>query len=337
MDRISELSNHILSDILTILSTEDLLKTSILSKRWHKLWTLCIDLYFDTSNVLGSNNEEEYAPTVKPGFHLTMKRHPIVILGKRQPIKLTMKRRVTLDDEFVKRVDRFVKNFQGTIIKSFMVNFCLDKEQRRSIDQWITFAIARQVQRIDLLFLGTPCANRTTGLHNCYKFNFALFSKTDASTLNHLRLENCSIFDTRGLDTDDFSPFKNLRSLSLEEVKLDGTYLGNMISSCPWLEQLCLFYFDTPMLKSIDFSISFKKGLGSFAFCATKFPKLEIMHVDIYSTVAAPKIIQPFKHLKELKLKLSLSWKILNDVEYDLLWILNILQASLLLQKLTVM
>ncbi|MCH90855.1 hypothetical protein A2U01_0011778, partial [Trifolium medium] len=85
-------------------------------------------IYFDTFNVRGSSEEElqltGYAPTVKPGFRLTIKRHPIVKPGfllpttkRRPPIKLkflpAMKRPVNLidmsSDEFVKRVDQFVK------------------------------------------------------------------------------------------------------------------------------------------------------------------------------------------------------------------------------------
>lgn len=51
-------------------------------------------------------------------------------------------------DEFVKRVDPFVKNFQGTKIDSFIVSFYLDCEQSTAIDPWISFAIARRVERI---------------------------------------------------------------------------------------------------------------------------------------------------------------------------------------------
>ena len=46
-------------------------------------------------------------------------------------------------DEFVNQADQFVKNFEGTKIDSFLVNFCLDCEQSNNIDQWISFAIAR--------------------------------------------------------------------------------------------------------------------------------------------------------------------------------------------------
>ncbi|WJX80312.1 hypothetical protein P8452_63327 [Trifolium repens] len=56
-DLISELPDEILSYILTMLSMKDLLKTSILSRRWCKLWGLRKDLYFDINNVFGSEEE----------------------------------------------------------------------------------------------------------------------------------------------------------------------------------------------------------------------------------------------------------------------------------------
>jgi hypothetical protein len=417
-DRISQLPDDILSYIFTTLSMEDLSKAILVSRRWCKLSALRIDLYFHIFNVLGSSEKE-----LLPARYLM--NFPITKLG----FLPTIKRVINLDgsaNEFVKRVDQFVKNFQGTIVDSFMVNFHLDYEQSNTIDQWILFAIARRVRSINLLFLGRTNVHHTTR-HNRYKFDFALFSKTNASSLNHLRLENCLVCHPFNCD---FIPFKNLRSLSLEEVELDESFIENVLSNCLQLQELFLFLcefksskleivssslchlkiigcymvsnnknrmevnlilldclklrslvyrgyiwcgldivnINTPMVKSIDFSISFNEDLNAFAQCAT-FPELEIMHVDIYSTVshkvleeflfyfrnaiycllnyilshtslvqvAAPKTTQPFKHLRQLNLILSLSWEILNDVGYDLLWILNILQASPILQKLLVM
>jgi hypothetical protein len=56
-DRVSELPDCILSYILTMLSVKDLLRTTVLSKRWCKLWALRRDLFFDIF-MLGSSEEE---------------------------------------------------------------------------------------------------------------------------------------------------------------------------------------------------------------------------------------------------------------------------------------
>lgn len=92
---------------------------------------------------------------------------------------------------------------------------------------------------------------------------------------------------------------------------------------------------NTPMLKSINHSAIFPGIPNAFAFFAT-LPELEILHLDICLKVTTSlKITQPLKHLKQLSF--IIDWDILQRVEFDLLWILTILQASPLLQKLSFM
>jgi hypothetical protein len=231
-DRISELSDDILSYILTMLSVKDLLKTSILSKRWCKLWAVRRDLFFDIF-MLGTTEDD----LLQSGYLVDASD-----TGKQ----------VNLDKSagvFVERVDQFTKNFQGTIINSFLVNFYFDCEHSDIIDQWVSFAIERGVGRMDLLFLGTPYKHRTTR-RDPYKFDLALFSKTNLSTLHHLSLENCLVYNPINFD---FIPFKNLRSLSLVSAKLDETFLESLLSNCPRLQELFLISCE---LKSLPVIVS---------------------------------------------------------------------------------
>jgi hypothetical protein len=62
-DRISELPDEIVSYILTMLSIKDLMKASILSRRWCNVWSLRRDLHFDVLNVLRS--EKEFSISMK--------------------------------------------------------------------------------------------------------------------------------------------------------------------------------------------------------------------------------------------------------------------------------
>ncbi|CAJ2631343.1 unnamed protein product [Trifolium pratense] len=360
-DRISELPDYILSDILTMLSMKDSLKTGVLSKRWCKLWSLRRNLYFDIFNVIGSSEEE-----------LLQKGYLVDVLDTSFSGVTTMERHINPDmskDEFVKRVNQFVMNFQGTVMESFSVNFHLDHEQSSTIDQWISFAIARGVGRIDLLLIGRPYNAPPTGRGNPCTFDFGIISKSNTSTLNHLRLENCLVFHPT---ICDFTPLKNLRSLSLERSKLDETFIETLLVNCPRLEELCLIScdckvlldclkltsleldclrltssedgfvtlnFNTPMLKSIEFSIPSNQVLNTYvALCTIFFPELEILHLTTFSMVTtSPKITQPIKHLKQLHLFVFVDSYILDDMEYDPLWFLNILQACPLLQKLSIM
>jgi len=277
-DRISELPNCILSNILAMLSIKDLLKTSILSKRWCNLWALRRDLYFDIFNVLGSSEEEllqsQYlievlnTSTISPG---------VIFYGvptKEKHVNLDMSR-----DEFVKRVDGFVKNFQGTKIDSFIVSFYLDCEQSSAINPWISFAIARRVERIDLLFLGRPYV---LPINKCkrYEFDFDLFSETNASTLKHLRLENCLVCHPIKCD---FIPLKNLRSLSLEEVRLEETFIESLLSKCPRLEELSLIFceFKSSVPEIVSSSLCHLKVLGCYLVCNNNYLwRLNLNYVD---------------------------------------------------------
>ncbi|WJX80297.1 hypothetical protein P8452_63315 [Trifolium repens] len=360
-----------------MLSIKDLLKTSVLSKRWCKLWGLRKDLYFDIHNVLGTEME-----LLEKGYLVDVTRYS------------RTNRCVNLDlsqKEFVKRVDQFLKNFHGTTINSFFINFYLDCQQSNTIDQWIRFAIVRGVERINLLFLGRSYVNRTTQ-NKHYKFDSALFSETNASTVKHLHLEYCLICHPTNRD---FTLFKNLRSLSLRHTKLDEMFIESLLSSCQHLEELCLiscefkssmpkivssslchlevavcyYLFDnnyeadlnldivdcpkltlleyhgldldtldlnTPLLKNINFSISSKELNAFLSLCAT-FPELEILNVNTnFKVTTSLKITQSLKHLKRLNFIIDNSY-ILHNEDYDPLWILNILQASPFLQKLTIM
>jgi hypothetical protein len=204
-----------------MLSIKDLMKTSILSRRWCNVWSLRRDLHFDVFNVLGSDKE-----LVENNLYMSR-------------------------DEFAKRVNQFVKNFKGTKIDSFLVNFKLDCEQSSTVNQWIRFAVTKRVGRMDLLFLGRPYAYACRTRHNYFKLDFALFLETNVSALNHLRLENCLVCNPINCD---FTPFKNLRYLSLEKSKLDETFIESLLSNCPRLEELyllfCKFKSYMPMIVS---------------------------------------------------------------------------------------
>ncbi|XP_045794112.1 uncharacterized protein LOC123888986 [Trifolium pratense] len=336
-----------------------------------KLWGIRRDLYFDIHNVLGNKDE-----LIENGFLIDVNSKYIDPEVSR--------------DEFVKRVNQFVKNFPGTKIDSFLVSFNLNFEQSNNIDQWLSFAIARGVERIDLLFLGKPFVRHPQSGER-YKFAFKLFSESNASTLKHVGLEYCHlVHPTNG----DFEPFKHLKSLSLLSVKVDEIFIENLLSNCQLLEELslvdCAFKSSTPkiissslchlnvskcykvsgsknaitfielmlvncpkltslecdevdtlninshVLKRINFSISSEEYLDAFALCAT-FPELEIMHLGIFPMVTPfQAIAQPLKYLKQLDCIIYLSYTD-DDEECDLMLILDILRASPLLQKLSVM
>ncbi|KAI5423928.1 hypothetical protein KIW84_030231 [Lathyrus oleraceus] len=301
---------------------KDLLKISILSKRWGEVWALRRNLHFDTLNVFGDSDSS------------------------------IIERLVNLDnerDEFAKRVDQFVKSFSGRVIDSFLVKFCLNGDQSTIIDRWIRFAIERGAERIDLLFGGVLYGY--SHLRNCYKFSLDLLLEINTLTLKHLCLQRCLIFHPTNYD---FSPLKNLRFLSLSDVKVDEILLESLLSNCRLLEELqldaCQFEasmpmiissslinlkiiyphnrrmveveltlvdcvkltsleydgyglntmsINTPAMKCIDFTISYEDDLDIFAF--SKFPQLEIMSIDMSSTLTNPKFLKNQKDIRDIE------------------------------------
>ncbi|KAI5423854.1 hypothetical protein KIW84_030177, partial [Lathyrus oleraceus] len=376
-DHISQLPDCILSYILTKLSMKDLLKTSILSKRWCNLWALRRDLYFDVFNVF-ENNEEEL---LQKGYLFDIpSAHCFIILERSINLELSL-------DEFVRWVDQFLKHSNATVIDSFLVNFYLNSQQQTTIDNWISLVIKRGIQRIDLLFKGSPYG-RCDRPRKYYKFSFNLFLESNASTLKHLSLECCIISIPPNCN---FIPFKSLSFLSLKWVKVDGIFIQSLpqleelhliecelkssilkmvssslchlkVTSCyvlfgnskKFIEQCSLdclkltsldydghdlanLNFNTPMLNNFHLVVSYSQHLIAFRLFAT-LPKLESLQLDIYSTVPTSlKITQRLEHLKQLNLIFMRPFDFLQKLDFDLSGILTILQASPLLQKLSIM
>ncbi|KAK7256308.1 hypothetical protein RIF29_29749 [Crotalaria pallida] len=207
MDRISELPDCVLTYILSMLPIKDLLKTSVLSTRWWNLWLLRRDLNFDIVNMFGSN---EKTP------------------AKYERVLIDLKR-----TEFVQRVNQFIQKFNTTKIDSLRVAYYLTTGQSSSIDRWISFAITRGVERIDLRFKGY---DGVTSAQEPYVFPLLILSKSGASTLKHMHMQSCILPNPPA----NFSavPFRNLRSLVLDHVHVSQDLITSLLSECVLLEEL---------------------------------------------------------------------------------------------------
>ncbi|XP_057429876.1 putative F-box/FBD/LRR-repeat protein At5g62970 [Lotus japonicus] len=323
---------------------KDILNTSVLSKRWSYIWYLMRDFKFDMLNVLGSEE---------------------TLLEKGYIVDVTEKRYEFSDasrNEYVKIVDQIIKNFKGTEIDSFMVEFSMKQENSSTIDQWITFAVLRGVKRIDLLF--------GFDYDGYYKFPFGLFSKFDNSKLKHMQLRYCLVYQETSFE---ILPLTNLRSLILEDSKVDEIFLKTLLHDCHLLEELSLIrcdintsilniessslcllklefctlkgynlhtdrlWINTPALKSIHFRAycTIEETAKIFPLIAT-LPQLEILNLYIPNT---PDFINylnredfTLENLKELNLIYGP-----REYNFDISWLSIILQASPILQKLSVM
>ncbi|KAK7261812.1 hypothetical protein RIF29_28133 [Crotalaria pallida] len=158
---------------------------------------------------------------------------------------------------------------------------------------------------------------------------------SSSSSLCHLEIRFCySVIDEERSDLQI-----SLNCLKLTSFDYTGSYKA-------------FSYINTPMLKSINsYALMFEEISDAFAIFAT-LPQLEILHIDTFVPLVMAddipgRITQQLKHLKELNLvidisiidfllKANISRDISRHLGFDLLWILNNLQAFPLLQKLGV-
>ncbi|XP_047311121.1 putative F-box/LRR-repeat protein At3g18150 [Impatiens glandulifera] len=200
---LSDLPDDPLSEIICLLDMKDAVKTSILSKRWRYIWANhVVDLKFNHVNILGLRT----------------------VPHKRKWAGLEI--------VFVKTVDKIMKQrLEGkrSKVNSFCIQFPLGPRFSSSIDGWIDFVVANNVETIDLdLSSHLPLA----------RYNFSLLravSNNEKGTLKHLRLINCN-FQGRSRSPK----FGSLISIQLESVNISSLQLAKVLESCPLLEELTL-------------------------------------------------------------------------------------------------
>ena len=215
----SELPDCVMSYIFSKLALKDLVKTSVLSKRWIHEWGLRMDLNFDLHTMFDYNTIHDL------------------------PKSLPLFQRFHFLSEFAKSLDQFMFHYQGDMIHSIRINFPLGNEQRDLIDRLISKGIAKGAKRIELLFKSETndttdyilpiLPNDITDSILPYEFSLILLSNNDS--LTYLHLQNCLLVEPM-----DFSGLKNLRTLVLHLVDLKQKLLQSLCSHCSHLVDLTL-------------------------------------------------------------------------------------------------
>ena len=209
-----------LSRIVSLLPLKEAVRTSILSKRWRSIWTSHSELRFDAASVLGINNCPALMSEDQPGSNSQM-----------------------LSSKFVERVDQFMSyRCQGLNINYFSVHFPLGKEFTSHIDQWISCAVMKGVENIDLdlseEFRLDPKREYTSSTEfQIYEFPCWPSSAPGRScTLKHLRLASCHLCALPKPDT-----LTSLITVDLHSVSISDQQLQDLISTSCHLEQLSLY------------------------------------------------------------------------------------------------
>ncbi|KAL9152938.1 hypothetical protein ABFS82_10G015700 [Erythranthe guttata] len=342
-DRISQLTDEILVDILSLLTLKESARTSVLSSRWINLWKHTPSLVFDAQSALDR----------------IAKRHKLLESERHK---------------YVKWVNSIVRSHKSTTLKEFKIRFDLDRSSKNSITQWLQFAFDRQVQSLELdldnygdsskyyrfpqefltlssciapklkppfdIFrihhppvlgdfkslkeLSFRCIDFSDGmieffLHNCPLLECLVVHESDkTSNLEvcgpSLRLKHLEIVSCFGLKSLKVSA-PNLASLTVTSLK--GLLLENI-----------------PMLVDVSFSchdcfISVKRWFSQLSCCISQ---LEILCLDVTSLRRSDsKISEPFEfHLRKLK-KLVIEYDPTSDE--SLVWLAALIRVSPYLEE----
>ncbi|XP_058742587.1 F-box/FBD/LRR-repeat protein At3g14710-like [Vicia villosa] len=375
-DHISQLPDCILFYILTKLSMKDLLKTRILSKRWCNLWALTRDLYFDVFNVFENTEEQllqkgylidipsRYTSIIERTINLEISLDQFV----RRVDQFLMHSPATSIDYFL--LNFYLNSQQQSTIDEW-ISFVIKRGIRR-IDLLFDGSPyklrdrPRKYYKFSFnLFLET---NASTLKHLCLEScilsippncNFIPFKNLSFLSLKCVKVDGVFVESLTQLEELHLINCE-LKSLtlkivtsSLRRLKFKSCHVRNSwkevnLTSLDCLKLTSLDYdghcsaymnFNTPILKNIQLPVyDSEQHLYAFRLFVS-LPKLEILQLDLYSMVPTSlKIIQPLQHLKELDLILLRPFNTPQKLlEFDLSRILTILQASPLLQKLSVM
>ncbi|XP_045803553.1 putative F-box/LRR-repeat protein At5g54820 [Trifolium pratense] len=216
-DYISKLPYSLLCNILSSLKINEAVKTSVLSSNWRYIFTNPTNLIFDAQNML-------------------VKDYPfpnICHLSKVLMFNIKMKRAST----FVSNVNKYLSNVKN-VQKIDKLKVCFTFRNKgygcNDLEEWIRFAVERNVEEIDLCLLEDnhlSAPNPNDGsfyVFPCDTFDFN-------STLKCLRLAHCVLAP---LNSCNYG-FSTLATLELFKVDLKSEeHIRILLSSCDNLESL---------------------------------------------------------------------------------------------------
>ncbi|KAK4594403.1 hypothetical protein RGQ29_018182 [Quercus rubra] len=327
-DRISQFPDEILVSILSFLTFEEAVRTSVLSHRWKHLWPFFSgSLDFDDPDTMWD------------------------IADEKKQLKVER-------NNFVKRVNRILKLHQGSNIDRFRVCFEFNRYSKHRIDGWIDFAMSKRVKRLELDFTPTwVCKSQMR-----YTFPHERFTKLESSVgvscieslmsltlmnvrvtgklLEHL-LSNCPLLERLHVsDSDDLVTLKvcgsSLRLKYLHIIRCLEFKSIEIFS--PNLESLGLVGRETEMHVNhapclLDVCLGGSKPVNS-AICplSSYLSQLQslILHICIYPNEKLEFLkFQPLTNLRHLK------WRVTASDGESLVYLISMVEAAPFLQKFT--
>ncbi|XP_004307296.1 PREDICTED: putative FBD-associated F-box protein At5g56700 isoform X2 [Fragaria vesca subsp. vesca] len=258
-DRISDSPCEILVNVLSLLPLKEAAGTSVLSRRWRRVWESTMKLNFDASNYVAGTNDQ--------GFVLNF-------------MHLEDKLKDENMDNYVSWVNRVLERHRGSKIRQFRACFFLGFQHSNTIDEWIRFAVEKSVEVLELDFSpGTSLPLDAKGTVPCYQ--------KDGFSQYLLCLDKQSALGQQSSDIPKLSSrvrdarFMTLKVLHLRNVGVTGEVLEYLLSNCPVLERLTVSVSKNLVsLRVVDPSIALKYLM--IENC-TNIERIEIRDVNIVS------------------------------------------------------
>ncbi|EYU28497.1 hypothetical protein MIMGU_mgv1a020676mg, partial [Erythranthe guttata] len=159
-DRISQLPDDILVDIISLLSLKKAVCTSVLSSRWRNLW--------------------------KQTYRLNLDPHVCLKKGTRQLYESCKVKR----QKYVKWVNSVIRKHKAAILKDFVIRLRLSVTFQKDVTRWIKFALVRHVQRLEL-----DLTTNHSSLTNCSLPEEMLTQNMSTKSLKVLTLKSFNVTD----------------------------------------------------------------------------------------------------------------------------------------------
>ncbi|XP_062169713.1 F-box/FBD/LRR-repeat protein At5g53840-like [Alnus glutinosa] len=326
-DRISGMPDDVLVSILSLITMKEAGRTSVLSRRWQKLWTFVPNLNFD-------GQERLYYLEDHIGARGFRRLHRIARTN------------------YVKWVNRVLELHRTPAIDQFRVFFDLTEDYRRDIDNWINFAMEKRVQRLELSFdycslinpYPFPSLYQTRGIPspNSLRALILKFLNVSGEVLEYF-ICNCPFLDRLWVEGSETlvnlkvaGPLLRLKHLEISHcLKLENLEISakNLVSFVYFGPRITMPFKYVPNLVEMSLEGNyFEYSIYNFCEFSSYLPRLETLVLDLSKVEKKMKLLE-FHTLSNLKqLELIATEKSGNA---SLLWLTSLLKAAPVLCRLT--
>ncbi|KAM7268274.1 hypothetical protein ACFE04_010440 [Oxalis oulophora] len=308
-DRLSSLPDNLLLEILSYLPLKEVMRQSVLSKRWKHVCSMFPNLEFDYDFFYGFGGDD----------YILWER-PYEFYKSRQ-----RRRR-----ELLNVVDRMLETLasQSLSVKKFAVNLVLqDPNWANHLDRWIERVVLPPYSKLEQLTIdlgGVSGLVKAQGSPT-YDLSRNIFV---SKSLVKLRLEFCRLQHWPCFKTN----LPSLKVLILERLQTDDHAVQNLIDCCRNLEILTIYDCDgikrlvvVDQIHLKELTIARNEGLG--------FIKIDglsnLSEVEISSPDSADELDIQLDHCENIKVLRILR------AEIELDWLTGLLAKLPLLEKLT--